>query len=151
MDSSTLGVLVALIGGLLLVPAPLITRAEGVVWLDDKARVLSGADGFVAEVVVASGTTVAPGDLLIRLEDRELDARRAVLQARLRELRTQELAEREESRVRGAIVVDDIEAATAELKQLDERLASLEVRSAVAGRFLCTRSTRVTRPVRPAG
>ncbi len=130
-----LGVLVVLIGGLLLVPAPLITRAEGVVWLDDKARVLSGADGFVAEVVATSGTEVAAGDLLIRLEDRELAARRAVLQARLRELHTQELAEREQSRVRGAIVVDDIEAATAELKQLDERIASLEVRSAVAGRF----------------
>jgi len=131
----TLGLLVVLIAGLLVLPAPLITRAEGVVWLDDKARVLSGADGFVAEVVATSGTTVAAGDLLIRLEDRELDARRAVLQARLRELRIQELAEREQSRVRGAIVVDDIEAATAELKQLERRLASLEVRSAVTGRF----------------
>jgi putative peptide zinc metalloprotease protein len=131
----TLGLLVVLITGLLVLPAPLITRAEGVVWLDDKARVLSGADGFVVEVVATSGTSVETGDLLIRLEDKELDARRAVLQARLRELRTQEGAEREQSRVRGAMVVDDIEATNAELKQLDARLSSLEVRSAVAGQF----------------
>lgn len=130
-----LGLFIALLGGTLILPAPLVTRAEGVVWLDDKAQVLSGADGFVAEVVATSGTAVATGDLLMRLEDRELEARRDILLARLRELRTQERAEREQSRVRGAMVVDDIEAATVELQQLDDRMAALEVRSAVAGHF----------------
>ena len=130
-----LGLFVALLGGALILPAPLVTRAEGVVWLDDKAQVFSGADGFVAEVVATSGTAVAAGDLLMRLEDRELEARRDILLARLRELRTQERAEREQSRVRGAMVIDDIEAATVELAQLDGRLAALEVRSAVAGHF----------------
>ena len=125
----------ALVIAVLVIPAPLTTQVEGVVWLDDKARVLSGGEGFVAEVAINSGDLASPGDLLVRLEDRELETRRNVMLARLRELRTQELAEREQSRVRGAMVVDDIEAASVELRQLDERLASLEVRSAVAGRF----------------
>ena len=130
-----LGSVITLVVGVLVVPAPLVTQAEGVVWLDDKAQVTSGADGFVAEVVVGSGSMVQPGDLLLRLRDRELEARRAVLLARLRELRTQESAEREQSRVRAAMVVDDIEAANVELRQVDGRLAELQVRSRAAGRF----------------
>lgn len=130
-----LGAVLCMVGGLLVVPAPLITRAEGVVWLDDKGQVTSGAEGFVTEVVARAGSTVAAGDLLIRLEDGELKARRVILVARLRELRTQRAAEREQSRVKAAIVEDDIEATMAELRQIDERIAALQVRSAVDGRF----------------
>ena len=132
---AVLGATVTVIASLLVLPAPLITRAEGVVWLGDKGQVVSGADGFVAEVMVSSGSAVAVGELLMRLEDSELAARRAILVARLRELRTQKAAEREQSRVRAAMVEDDIEAASAELQQLVERIDALQVRSAAAGRF----------------
>jgi len=132
---AVLGLVIALVGGLLILPAPLVTRAQGVVWMDDKGQVTSGAGGFVTEVPVASGSMVAAGDLLIRLEDAELHARQAIVEARLRELRTQKAAEREQSRVKAAIVEDDIEATTAELRQINGRIDSLEIRSAVDGQF----------------
>ena len=132
---AALGALILLLGGVLILPAPLITSAEGIVWLDEKGQVLSGTEGFVAEVVATSGSVVAEGEVLIRLEDHELDARRAIVVARLRELRTQKAAEREQSRVRAAIVEDDIEATVVELRQLDKRIEALQVRSGAAGRF----------------
>lgn len=130
-----LGAVIALVGGLLTLPAPLITSAEGVVWMDDKGQITSGAEGFVTEVVAASGSKVVAGDLLIRLEDGELKARQAILAARLRELRTQKAAEREQSRVKAAMVEDDIEATTVELEQIEQRIGALQVRSTVDGQF----------------
>ena len=132
--------LLAVVAGtaLLAVPAPLVTRAQGVVWPEEQARVVSSVDGFVVEVSAASGDQVQAGDLLLRLDDRDLRAQRAVLVARLRELRDQQAAERQRSRVRAAMVADDISAVQAELDQIDARIAGLEVRSAAAGRFYPT-------------
>ncbi len=131
---SALATVLVAVGVLLALPAPLVTHAEGIVWAGDEGRVVSGADGFVVEVLVASGADVDPGELLLRLEDPELEARLAVAQARLQELRTQQAAERQQSRVRAAIVNEDIEAVQAEIAQLRRRVAALEVRSQSAGR-----------------
>jgi putative peptide zinc metalloprotease protein len=127
---------VALIGVLVMIPAPLVTQTEGVVWLDEDSQAVSAAEGFVAEVRVESGAEVQEGELLLRLEDAELAARRAILRSRLAELEVQQAAERQESRVRAAMVAEDIAAVKAELGQVQEQLAKLDVRSPGAGRFV---------------
>lgn len=128
--------LAAILGaGVLALPAPLVTRVQGVVWPDAAARVVSASDGFVVDVAAAPGAWVPADTVLLRLENPELQARHAVLEARLRELRDEQAAARQRSRVRAAMVADDIAAAEAELAQVMRRLAGLEVRSATAGRF----------------
>ena len=121
---------------ILLAPAPLVTRAQGVVWLEQQSQVFSASDGFVIETLVPSGSEVRHGDLLLRLEDLELKARYQSLRARLRELKTQQASERLSNRVRAAIVGEDIEAGNAELAELERRLAALDVTSPGDGRFV---------------
>lgn len=128
---------VLLVGFLLLNwQAPLVTHTEGVVWLHEQGEVHSGIDGFVEKVHKASGEAVEAGDILIELRDSALQSRRAVLEARLAELRTQKSAERRRSRVKAAMVDDDIRVVEAELAQVAEKIAALEVRSPAAGRFI---------------
>jgi putative peptide zinc metalloprotease protein len=122
--------------GIVMIPAPLVTQAQGVVWIDDEGQLVAGAEGFVAEVVVASGSAVSPGDLLLQLSNDELDSERKRLEARLQELRIERHAQRQRSRVRAAMVEDDIGAVESELDQVRERIAALSITSATAGRFI---------------
>ena len=87
---AVVGGFVAAVGAVPLIPAPLVTQAEGVVWLNERSQVVGEVDGFVTQVLVRTGETVRAGDLLLRLEDGELNARHEVLEARLRELRVQQ-------------------------------------------------------------
>src|SRR5262245_56940431 len=68
------------------IPIPLHTNSEGVIWLPDNAYVRAGADGFVERVLMASGTLVQKGDLLIESQDSLLG-----MQIELRRKRIQEL------------------------------------------------------------
>lgn len=85
---------IALVGGalatllvlVLVVPMPFRTQAEGVVWLPDESLVRAGRNGFVTAVLAAPGSTVRPGDALVRLEDPALQAELQRLQARVEEL-----------------------------------------------------------------
>ncbi|MCB1789247.1 MAG: peptidase M50, partial [Gammaproteobacteria bacterium] len=61
------------------VPAPLVTRTQGVVWPAEDARVVSAGEGFVVEVLTHPGSHVEPGQVLLRIDNPELRARRAVL------------------------------------------------------------------------
>ncbi len=133
---AVVGGFLAAVGAVALIPAPLVTQAEGVVWLNEGSQVVGEADGFVTQVLVRTGEKVRAGDLLLRLEDGELKARRELLAARLRELRVQQVAERQKSRVRAALVAEDIAAVSAELDQAQDRLDALEVRSPAAGEFV---------------
>lgn len=126
---------VLLVAGLLHVPVPNVTLAQGVVWHAERAPVVSGVDGLVAEVAVAPGTRVEPGQLLLRLEAPRLAARVPVLQAKLRELEDARAAQRLSNRVRAAMVDDDIRAVRDELAEARRRVAGLEIRAAVAGIF----------------
>ena len=124
-----------LAGGLLSMPAPLVTMAQGVVWPGERARVVNSVEGFVIDVAVESGEAVNTGDVLLRLEDEPLLARERVLKARLRELRDQKVEQRQTSRVRAAMVDDDISAVQTELEHVQSRVAALTVRSESDGVF----------------
>jgi putative peptide zinc metalloprotease protein len=52
-----------------LIPFPLHTSAEGVIWLPETAHVRAGTDGFVRDIVARPGSHVAPGDLLLRSDE----------------------------------------------------------------------------------
>ena len=64
-----LGVTAAIVGALavllFVVPVPLWSRAEGVIWVPDDAVVRAGADGFVSKVAVDPGSIVRRGRPLV--------------------------------------------------------------------------------------
>ena len=66
------GVAAAVVILLCVVPLPFSTRAQGVVWLPEQARIRAGTDGFVTEVLAKDGQAVKPGDPILVLTDPDL-------------------------------------------------------------------------------
>jgi len=125
--------------GLTLIPVPLRTRAEGVVWIPEEAFVRAGAEGFVERVVAAPGSMVQPGDLLIELRDPEVEAEVEGLQARVRELEVRYTAERTHDLVKAQLTGEELVYARLNWIRARERAAELQIRSGTSGSFVISR------------
>lgn len=97
----------------LVLPAPLSSYAEGVVWLPDQAMVRAPAAGFVTRVAIPDGAPVRAGATLFTSEEPEARARVRVLEWQSRALEAE----------RGTLI--GVEPAGAAL--LAERLARNEI------------------------
>ena len=127
----------ALVATLLgLVPVPLSTRAEGVVWVPERCYVRAGTDGFVDQILATPGTQVRHGDPLIKCFDPLLPAEIRVLESRLRELEATYDIQRVSDRVKAEITKEEIRQVSSELKRARERADELTVSSPMSGRFL---------------
>lgn len=129
--------IVAVLAALLfVVPVPLWSRAEGVIWVPEDAVVRAGADGFIKTVVVDPGTVVQRGRPLVVAENLELKPKIRVLEAQLRLLETRARAELLSNRVRWAITHEEIRATREELADARLRERELTIRSPVSGSFV---------------
>ncbi|WP_113911181.1 PqqD family peptide modification chaperone [Roseovarius dicentrarchi] len=132
----TFGSIAILLMLVLLVPVPLRTDTEGVIWLPEAATLRAGTGGFLSDdLTVSGGAVVAAGDLVAVLEEPRLHARLAVLEARLGEA-TQRLAQAEaveRLRIEGARL--DLEKTRAELSRERDRLSRLQVMARLDGAF----------------
>lgn len=119
-----------------LVPVPLNTRAEGVMWIPEHSFVRAGTDGFVERFVATPGTRVKIDDPLIECADPLLPAEIKVLESQLRELEaiydTQIIADR----VKAEITKEEIRNVTAQLEDACERASELRIRSTASGTFV---------------
>ena len=138
--TTSLGIASALAVVGLVVPAPLFTRAEGVVWPPEGAHVRAGADGFVLRMLVEPDVEVQVGDPLVLTRDPSLEARVAMLEAQLRELRARYYAERPTRRVRAQLTADELEAMEASLAQARDRIGAVIIRSPAIGSFVVPRA-----------
>ncbi len=129
--------LVCVLGGFLfLVPVPLRTQAEGVVWLPERSIVRAGTDGFVQELQVEPGTLVSEGMPLIITQDPFLTAELHVLESRHEELSLEYNLVRNEDRVRARILKEDIRALEEDLASHREQIERLVIRSPTTGRLV---------------
>jgi membrane fusion protein, multidrug efflux system len=113
--------------------------SPGTLVANERIEVVSENAGLVSRIDMDEGARVAAGDLLVKIDDRELITERDRIVARL------ELAERQAKRQRelhdqGLISDDELEVATteadalrAELAQIGVRLAKTEIRAPFAG------------------
>ncbi len=124
---------------LFIVPLPFSTVAPAVVWLPEQAQVRPEVDGFIAELPVADGRQVAPGDLLVRLDNPELLANREQIASRLEGLRVEQFLQmlRDPNAAQNQLL--EIDRMQAEIDRLDQRIARLQVRAATAGRLAMPR------------
>ena len=118
---------------LFVVPVPLRTRAEGVVWAPEDALVRAGTHGFVRCVQVEPGARVRKDQLLIETRDPLLTAQVAVLRARVEELHSRHDAALATDRVQAQIVAKELGDAEAALRRSEQRLAEQEIRSPEEG------------------
>jgi len=129
-----LGLLVAgTAAALFLLPLPHSTVAPAVVWLPEQSQVRPEVDGFVAELPLADGARVKPGDLLLRLDNPELSASRDQVAGRLDGLQVEQYQTMLRNPNAAQNLLLDIERTRAELARIDERIARLQVRARVAG------------------
>ncbi|MCM8594075.1 PqqD family peptide modification chaperone [Accumulibacter sp.] len=134
------GGLAALALFVLLVPLPLRTHAEGVVWVPENAEVRTGADGFVEQLFVAPDAQVAAGEVLVVTAAPELSAEVAEGQARVRQFAVQYTALMFDERVQAAAVLEDLQRERVALARAEEKLASLAVVAGVPGAIKLARA-----------
>jgi putative peptide zinc metalloprotease protein len=128
----TIGVVVA---ALLLVPMPLRTDTEGVIWLPDEAHVRARTSGFIAEMPVPRGTMVDTTSILARLVEPTLQARLDALEWRAEEYRRRVAALSLDDRPGAEVARLQLSEALAELGRETERGAQLSIRAPLGGRF----------------
>jgi putative peptide zinc metalloprotease protein len=139
--ASTAGTALAVLVSVLLVPLPLFTRAQGVVWPPEGTHVRARADGFVLRFLAPPGAEVSPGQPLILTRDPDLETEVEVLEARLNELRAQQHAERHTDLVRAQMTQDEIDSVEAELTQARARVGDVVLRSPAQGTFVVPQAT----------
>jgi putative peptide zinc metalloprotease protein len=133
--STTFGSILAAAIVLFLIPAPLYTTTEGVVWLPENAIVRAGTNGFVRALLVEPGRVVTTGEALVQSEELTLAAELEILRARVAELEARLAAERFTDRVRAEITTTELGQARAELATAANRAERLVARSRGDGTF----------------
>lgn len=129
-------VVAALFAAVCVVPAPLNTICEGVIWIPDEAIVRSGTDGFVKEVLVKHGEEVSEGDTLFVCEDPLIEARTKIIEAEIEQLEAQYQKSWIHDQVQAELIREHILHKTEELKRNRERLNDLLIRSPTNGSFI---------------
>jgi len=129
----------AIIALLFIVPVPLRTKAEGVVWVPDEGLVRAGTDGFVGKVVTTPGTWVKPGDVLVELHDIELVTEAKVLAGKVQELEAKYRATLTEDRVKAQIVEEELRYAESSLARAQERIGDFTLAARAEGEFVLPR------------
>ena len=131
----TFGGIAVAVGVAALIPLPLRTDSEGVVWLPEEAFVRARTAGFVADVPVAQGAAVEDRAALALLEEPTLAARLSALEWRAEEFRRRAAALAVTDRAEAEIARLQLEDALAELERERARGAELTVRAPLPGRF----------------
>jgi putative peptide zinc metalloprotease protein len=125
---------------LFVLPLPLHTRSQGVVWLPERAHVRAGVEGFITELLAEPHELVRIGDPLIRTRDASVEARVRQLEAERRELRLRLLSASQEDRVETEIARQRLADAEAALARARERADEVVIRSPSDGVFVVARS-----------
>jgi putative peptide zinc metalloprotease protein len=131
------GLLLAVIAVVIfLVPFPLGTRAEGVLWVPDRSFVRAGTDGFVEKLLAKPGSRVESGEPLLECSDPLLPAQIRVLESKLEELQATYDAQIIADRVKADITKEEMQHINGKLKDAKEREADLTIRSPASGVFI---------------
>ena len=108
-----------------IVPMPLYTRAEGVVWLPDQAILRAGGNGFFKRWLVEPGARVKRGEALFELEDSVLAAELEVARAKVAEAQAKYRAEQFTDVVKARLSERQLAHEQDVLAKLEERKALL--------------------------
>jgi putative peptide zinc metalloprotease protein len=138
--AAAMGLVVAVVLALFVLPIPSWTRTEGVVWLPDHSQVRAGDYGFVRRVLARPDSSVVLGQALIETVDPMLRTRVNVLEARLREVKARYHLQRQQDPVRAEILAEEIETIAADLAHASERADAGLIRSSAYGRFVLPRA-----------
>ena len=135
----TFSAIAALAAAVLLVPAPVHSTAEGVIWLPQDAIVRAGTDGFVRGVAARPGTTVPAGATLFVLEHPIAEAKMRLSAARVQELEAKYAAEWVDDRIAAEVTQYELRQEQASLAREQYRISQHIVAAASGGTFNAVR------------
>lgn len=120
---------IALVCGVLLfafvLPLPLHTCAEGVVWLPEQSILRAEGNGFFQRWLVAAGAKVQKGTPLFVLEDTQLVTELEVARAKVGEAEAKYRAEQFSNPVKAAVLLRQLTQEQEVLARAEERAAKL--------------------------
>ena len=128
-----------LLGALFLLPVAQYSSIQGVVWTPENARVIAGDECLVQEVRVRDGQWVSQGEVLLRCDSTELDARIRELEAEAREVRALIDGFLLDDRVKRRVASEKLLATREELRSRREQKSRMTVAAATSGRFYSAR------------
>ena len=131
----TFGTIGVVVGALALIPVPLRTDTEGVIWLPDDSYVRAETSGFVRDVFAEPGQPVAADAPLVRMWDPTVDSRIRGLKWRVEEQRRRLAAAQVDDRAQARIIASQLAEDQAELDRELLRAARLNVAASRPGRF----------------
>jgi putative peptide zinc metalloprotease protein len=132
----TFGVGSVLAAGLLTIPVPLHTTAEGVLWLPEEDVVRSAATGFVKTLAVPSGSYVTSGTPLVETEEPDIASDIRVFRAQVDAANARLESEKFDDRVQAKLTEQEVGVLEAGLARVEKEAADLLVRSPAAGLFM---------------
>ena len=136
----TISVVIAFV---FMVPAPLNTVTEGVVWLPEKSYVRASVDGFVNSVLADQGEQVSNGDPLIETIDPQVKTELKLLKAQYRELEITYDALVNEDIVQADITLEELRLTQSRIDRLQEQIAELVIKSPTDGQFILLNSNEL--------
>lgn len=128
------GALACLLVAGFLIPVPLHSVSEGVIWLPEESYIRAADSAFIKSI--SAKQHVVAGDVLIETEEPEVSSGIRVLQAHLTGLQRRLESEQFADRVQADITRQQIAVAQANFDRLAKRDADLRVRSPYDGVFL---------------
>jgi putative peptide zinc metalloprotease protein len=139
--SISVGIIAVFVSVLFLLPMPLNTLAQGVVWMPEHSYVRAGSNGFIEEVVASDGEQVSKGDPLIVSHDPLMTARLKLLEAQRKELKVKYDTLKQNDIVESEIILDEINVLDGNIQRLKEQIAEMTILSPVDGTFVIPEST----------
>jgi len=130
---STFGMLFVLLLFTSLLPFPLRTQTEGVVWLPDQALIRAGGNGTFQKWLVEPGAHIKKGTPLLIMEDVQLASELALARSKFEEADARYYAEQFSDSVQAEVLRQQFEYARMELDQVQERYERMIVFSEVEG------------------
>ena len=134
--SITVGFITAVTAIIFMIPVPLNTVTEGVVWMPEKSHIRANADGFVDAVLVATGKQVVAGNQLITTSDPLLKTELKLHQAKYHELKMKRASLVAEDIVKAEIAREEIILMQGKLMHLEEKISDMVMTSKVDGTFI---------------
>ncbi|HRD90468.1 MAG TPA: hypothetical protein PK752_19765, partial [Accumulibacter sp.] len=136
----TFGGLALLLLFVSIVPLPLRTHADGVVWVPENAEVRAAANGFVEHLFVSPEATVDSGEVLLSMSDPALTAQTDESRARVRQYAVQYAALMFDDRAQAVAIQEDLQRERVALARSEEKLDALFVVAGLPGRLKLARS-----------
>ena len=121
----SMGLVACVLLMLFVLPMPLRTRAEGVVWLPDQSILRAGGNGFFRHWLVAPGESVRKGTPLFILEDEQLTMEIDVARAKTSEATAKYRAEQFANPVKAQVSLRQLQHEQEILTKTEERAAKL--------------------------